>query len=251
MPHLKHSACARWTRVALGALLIWGAVAPTGSLAENLIVFKAVGIKLTPGQSIDGEQPLPLSAGQKVDLIAPNGRIVKLAGPWQQAPSPGSPGKSDTVAAAMQSLVTSGRQDTSHMGVTRSASTVLNSGGKEWLPDPWLIDVTQSGPHCQRTGQPVVLWRPAMDQEAEIRLATAGNTWKANARWPAGAEKLAPPPTMPLKDGALLKVTLDRNTTDLTLKMIPEQVTQPPVLAAWMTESGCRAQSMALLRTLP
>ncbi|MBF0294008.1 MAG: hypothetical protein HQL96_02375 [Magnetococcales bacterium] len=232
------------TLLAIGLLLIASPVQ-----AEKLIVFKAAGVALTPGQAIDGDQPLQLTNGQSVELIAENGRVVKLAGPYQQPPAPGKPAREETVTASLKAMVTSGGVNTSHMGVTRGVSQAVSSG-KEWLPDPWLIDVTKPGTHCQRAGQPMILWRPAVDQETNVRLATSGNTWKASARWPAGAEKLAPPPTMPIKDGSLLQVSLDKSQADLTVRMIPEQVTAPPVLAAWLNESGCRAQSLALLRTL-
>ncbi|MBF0179073.1 MAG: hypothetical protein HQM03_03485 [Magnetococcales bacterium] len=232
------------TLLAIGLLMI---AAP--AQAEKLIVFKATGVALTSGQAIDGDQPLRLATGQSVELIAENGRVVKLAGPHEQPPSPGKPAQEETVTASLKAMVTSGGVNTTHMGVTRGVGQAIPSG-KDWLPDPWLIDVTKTGTHCQRAGQPMILWRPSVDQEINVRLATAGNTWKASARWPAGAEKLAPPPTMPIKDGSHLQVSLDKSQADLTLRVIPEQVTAPPVLAAWLHESGCRAQSLALLRTL-
>lgn len=249
MYDVNHVGHARLVHMTAGALFTLGLIVSTPVQAENLVVFKAVGVGMTPGQAINGDQPLELTAGQKVDLIAPNGRIIKLAGPYKQAPAPGTPENGQTVVASLRALVTTG-EDTTHMGITRSATDVLKSGGKEWIPEPWLINVTQSGTHCQRAGQPVVFWRPASDQDVEIRLAAENNTWKANTQWPAGSEKLAPPPNMPLKDGGVYQITLDKSKTDVTLKVIPEQVTQPPVQAAWMTESGCRVQSLALLRTL-
>lgn len=250
MRHVRPMTSFRPSLVIAAALLLSTLGMPTDSRAESLIVFKATGIGLKPGQAIDGAQPLTLTAGQKVELIAANGRIIKLAGPYKQPPAPGVPDGRESVASTLKSLIATDGETLS-MGVTRSATDVLKSGGKEWLPEPWLINVTQPGTHCQREGQPVVFWRPANDQESEIRLATDGNTWKANTRWPAGADKLAPPPSMPLKDGAQFKITLDAAKTDLTVKLIPEQVSEPPVLAAWLLESGCRAQSLALLRTLP
>ncbi|MEO5333149.1 MAG: hypothetical protein H7839_14100 [Magnetococcus sp. YQC-5] len=250
MRHLNHLGHSRLPQLTVGVLLAWGLTVGTSAQAENLIVFKSQGIKMTPGQSINGDQPLQLTAGQKVELIASNGRIIKLAGPYDQAPAPGTPSKQETVVASLKALVVTGKNDTTNMGITRSATDVLKAGGKDWVPEPWLINVTQAGTHCQRAGQPLVFWRPERETESEIRLATENNTWKANTKWPAGSEKLAPPPTMPLKDGGVYQITLDQHKTDLTLKVIPEQVTQPPVLAAWMTESGCRAQSLALLRTI-
>ncbi|MBF0340771.1 MAG: hypothetical protein HQL95_07380 [Magnetococcales bacterium] len=238
--------------MSLAAMGSWCAFTTSAQAeAEALIVYKAAGVTLTPGQTINGTQPLRLTAGQSVELIGANGRIIKLKGPHDQPPAPDGADKGEKLAAALKAMVSGNAADPNHMGVTRSADEALKNGGKGWLPEPWVINVTVSGKHCQRAGEPLIFWRPDKEKESEIRLATLGNTWKATTRWPAGKEKLAPPATMPVKEDAVYQITLDNAKTDLTLNLIPENVTAPPVLAAWMKESGCHAQSLALLRTLP
>ncbi|MBF0427630.1 MAG: hypothetical protein HQL94_01795 [Magnetococcales bacterium] len=237
----------------LRAALCVGAILASGSLAhaENLIVFKAVGVSLTVGQSLDGSQPLHLKAGEKVEMIAANGRMIKLSGPYDQAPAPEGSNKGESLATSLKAMVASNAEDSSGMGITRSATSVLQSGGKGWIPEPWLINVTLSGNHCQRVGQPVVFWRPESERESQVRLSVDGDSWIAKTNWPAGAEKLAPPASMPFHDGGVYQITLDNAVkSDLTMTLIPAQVTAIPVMAAWMQESGCHAQSMALLRTL-
>ncbi|MBF0191547.1 MAG: hypothetical protein HQL99_10490 [Magnetococcales bacterium] len=221
--------------------------------AENLVVFKASGLFLTPGQTVAGDQPLRLTQGQSVELIGANGRVIRLKGPHDKPPAPNATDKGEKgekLAEALQSMVTASAADPNHMGVTRSTEAVLKDGGRNWLPDPWLINVTRSGRHCQREGEPVIFWRPDKNKESEIRLATLGNTWKASTRWPAGADKLAPPLNLPLKEETVYQITLDKTKSDLTLVLIPEPVTSAPIQAAWMKESGCEVQSMALVRDL-
>ncbi|MBF0272580.1 MAG: hypothetical protein HQL98_11025 [Magnetococcales bacterium] len=239
------------TRPALGLLTVsaW-LLLTTTSVAENLVVFKATGIFLTPGQTVSGTQPLRLTQGQSVELIGANGRVIRLKGPHDQPPAPNEADKGEKLTAALQAMVTGSAADPNHMGVTRSTEAVLKDGGKGWLPDPWLINVTRSGRHCQREGEPVIFWRPDKNRESEIRLTTLGNTWKASTRWPAGTDKLAPPLNLPLKEDAVYQITLDKTKSDLTLILIPEQVTSAPVQAAWMKESGCEVQSLALVRSL-
>src|SRR5947208_11085149 len=59
----------------------------SATLAADLIVVEARGVNLRQGQKVDDTKKLTLADGQRVTLIASNGRTLKLTGPYDEVPS--------------------------------------------------------------------------------------------------------------------------------------------------------------------
>lgn len=218
--------------------------------ASDLVVFQAHGINLKVGQMINGTLPLTLQTGQKIVLIAPNGKIYRLQGPYNEPPIQEGNNVETGIIDTLKSLITPQQVDTGTLGITRDATNIIRTAtAKGWLPEPWLINVTRSGDQCLLTDKPMVFWRPDKTREAPIIIYTSGGAWRAQSQWPAGSDKLAPPKPMPITDNSNYRFELGDKETVVTLHLLPQSVANVGTRAAWMQELGCEAQTRALLES--
>ncbi len=241
--------------------------------AADVIVMQANGVSLQAGQPIDGAEPLSLPAGATVTLITSQGRIIRLAGPYNDVPVPAGSGDGDRLSQSLAALLQGNQTNATTLGVTRSVaanavvgatvSTVSSAAPRRSVvsgvrdpvdeaavpPDPWVLDVSTSGVRCVHgTGHPVVFWRPHSDVAAPVRVELGDGIWRGETEWPSGYARLEGAPTMPQVDGERYQVTVGDTRVDLVLHVIPRSVSEPAVLAAWMVERACRPQAVALLR---
>ena len=223
--------------------MLMGVSAP--ALAADVVVVEAVGIDLRPGQVLDGGQPLALAAGQRVTLVASDGRLIKLNGPTETAPAPEVEPPKGAVAKSLRDLVSSRETDISSLGVVRAGGAPVS------LPDPWVLDIRHAGNRCVEEGRSTVLWRGAdMTGQSEIVVAPADRSWSARAVWPEGADSLELPANLTLQDRHAYTVSLDGGPTQITVFVIPRSLSGAAV-AAWMAEMRCDAQARALMAGLP
>lgn len=224
-------------------------LAASAAWAGELVVFEAQGVDLTPGQSVDGARPLRLEAGQRLTLISESGYVLRLSGPYFQAPQPDAKSQDGKgLAQALKSLVVPFHVSTGGLGGTREADPYLvGAQTQSRLPEPWIIDVGHGGNYCLREGQSAVFWRSNGQEGAPITLRDANGEWTARTLWPRGSEKLASPRTMPYRDGGRYGVVVDGMENAFTLHIIPQTVTATGALAAWMHEKSCASQTLALL----
>jgi len=225
--------------LAFAALILGTASA---AVAAELAVVEARGItSLKPGDVVDDGQPIKLLDGQMLTLVAEDGSILTLRGPYDQAPKAGGTSGVD-VASALGALTTGKAQNVA--GVVRSANTQVH------LPDPWLVDVSHAGVACLRQGEQPVLWRQGDAGNGMLTLMPSDRSWRAQTGWPAGSPTLQVPSTFPVKDGRTYLADFGGKPVAVTLTQIPPKVTSPRMQAAWMLEKGCVAQAEALLRTV-
>jgi hypothetical protein len=225
---------------ALAAALIIGTA--TAATAAELAVVEARGItSLKPGDVVDDGQTIKLLDGQMVTLVAEDGSILTLRGPYEQTPKGGGSGGVD-VASALGALAAGKAQNVA--GVVRSANTEVR------LPGPWLVDVSHPGVACLRQGEQPVLWRQSDAGNGTLTLMPADRSWRAQAPWPAGSPTMQAPSSFPVKDGRTYLADFGGKPVAVTLTQIPPKVTNPRMQAAWMLEKGCVAQAEALLKTV-
>jgi len=247
------------------------ASAPCRADEPGLVVFEAQGVKLAPGDSVDGAKPLTLDAGQTLTLIAEDGSVIKLHGPFSGAPRPAADTGNGSLSGSLAQLLTASAATSSALGASRDAASLLHPGGggagnsrstpagsiggvtadDEIPPEGWLVSVGSSGHRCVLDNGELVFWRPDQGSLPEVPFTvsvSAANGWTGETRWPAGYTKLAAPDAMPRRDGAVYTVDAGHGPANLTLHILPGKVRAAPVLAAWMVEKGCPAQATALLR---
>ena len=211
------------------------------SWAVDLVVLESRGANLRPGQIVDSAKPLPLKQGQHVTLISPTGVTLKLDGPYDKAPG-GDQARGTPVANTLALLVTQRQARVGEVGTTRGAAP--NS-----LPDPWLLDASRAGTVCLREGSPAVLWRPESKQEATLAVAPADHSWKTEARWPSGSDRITVPAPAMIRGGATYLVSLNGAQSAMKVESVPANLANDSVRAAWLAGKDCEAQARALLRS--
>ncbi len=217
------------------------AIGVGAAVAADLIVVQSRGIRLAPGQSIDGTKPLTLLDGQQVTLLSSSGQIVKLEGPSQAAPDSQVSNTAATGSNAVAALITERQARTSEVGIVRGEGDVK-------LPNPWVVDVTHPGTSCVQTGRPVVLWRSSDLGETAVSIAPSDRSWSVSGRWPSGANELSMPANMPLHDQTSYDVIVGGPArAPVTVRLIPASVENDAMRASWMAEVGCDNQANALL----
>jgi hypothetical protein len=214
-----------------------------GAGASELIVVDSHGLRLPPGQTVDGSKPMALLDGQQVTLLSSSGQVLKLEGPSEATPdSKISSGGADTKSAAT-ALLTEKRARTSEVGVVRGEADVK-------LPDPWVVDVTHPGTSCIQAGRPVVLWRSEDLSATQVTIAPADRSWTVSGNWPPAADRLSMPANLPLRDHTAYVINVGGKPAPVTLRLIPSSVTSDVMRAGWMSQVGCDNQANALLAML-
>jgi hypothetical protein len=225
-----------------GILLTVAALALVGraAAAADFVVIDADGIRLPAGQSINGAQPLKLEDGQAVTLLSQDGQTIHIDGPSSAAPDSLAKGGNADVTSAMAALITESRARTNEVGVVRGQGEVK-------LPDPWVVDISHPGTSCVRQGEPVVLWRSAPLSQATVAFAPKDRSWNVTGTWPANADRVTLPATMPLKDNWDYVIEVSGRTAPVTVRLLPKSVNNDAMRAGYMREVGCGNQLNALL----
>ena len=228
-----------WRMTVMSLALLGGTCA--ASWAADLVVLESRGASLRPGQTIDSAKQLVLKQGQHVTLISPTGMTLKLDGPYDKAPD-GDQARGAPVASTLQLLVTQRQARLGEVGTTRGAAPSS-------LPDPWLLDASRAGTVCLREGSPAVLWRPESKQEAMLAVAPADHSWKTEAHWPAGSDRITIPAPAVIHGGATYLVSLNGSQSAMKVEGVPVSLANDSVRAAWLAGKDCEAQARALLRS--
>ncbi len=230
---------ARRFPIAFGSLALL-ALSGTAAWALDMIVLESRGTNLRPGQTVNSDRPLALKQGQHVTLISPAGVTLKLDGPYEKAPG-SDQARGAPVAKALGMLVTQREARVGEVGTTRGLAPSN-------LPDPWVLDASRAGTVCLREGSDAVLWRPNSAREAELLLAPADHSWKTQAHWPAGADRIKVPAPAVIRGGETYLVSLNGAQSALNVESVPATLANDQVRAAWLANKDCEAQARALLR---
>lgn len=222
--------------LALAAVLAAGAAS-----AANLIVVEARGIGLKPGATVDSTKPLTLKQGQHVTLIDDKGATLSIDGPYDQPPSAGGTGRS--LGTTLAALGTEKNARTGEAGITRGRVAVAA------LPDPWLFDVTHSGNVCLKENTQPVFWRPDSKTRVALVVMPVDRSWKSQADWPAGLDRISVTTDVPMHGGAAYVVNYGGTEYALAVNTVPADLANDSMRAAWMLQKGCDAQAEALLRS--
>jgi len=227
---------------ALAALaLLWPALPAS---AEDMVVVAARGIGLHPGERVDSAKPLVLGEGQHVTLIAVNGVTLKLDGPYDKPPA--AAGGGSDLTTALNALATQQEARTTEVGATRAGGEVAT------LPEPWVLDVSRTGNVCLLDKQQPVSCRPTAAAAATMVVMSADRSWKAQAVWPKGSNRLIVSDTWAVHGDAIYFVSFDHGEeAAVTINRVPSDLPGTPMRAAWLANRGCEAQAEALLRPRP
>lgn len=231
--------------IVTGAVMAWVAIGMAGAaLAVPLIVIDARGGALKPGMKIDSAKPITLKEGERVTVIGPDGKAVTLRGAFSGPPM-AKAGSAVDPRSALAALIGTRNARTSSVGVVRGGTDAAP------LPEPWLIDVSRSGDRCIKEGARPIWWRPAATGAAQtLTVMPIDRSWRADVAWPAGQQKLTPPPLGRMEAQTMLVVRDAGEDRFVRINQVPADLPNDFVLASWMLEKGCVQQADALLRDI-
>ena len=147
------------------------------------------------------------------------------------------------MAAAFGALATQTGPRTGEAGVTRAGPAAAR------LPDPWVLDVSRTGTVCLLQGHRPEFWRPSDAKAVKIDVMPADRSWKAEATWPAGADRLIPSSDIAIHSDSVFFISLDGGEESaVTVSFVPNNLDNDKMRIAWLADQGCEAQAEALLR---
>ena len=230
----------------LSTWLVGAAIAltPAAAMAAKMIVIDARAGSLKPGMSVESTAALSLKEGERVTLIAPDGKTVALRGPFSGAPASRSGGAAADPRQALAALVSTRNARASSIGAVRAGAGAVK------LDDPWLIDISRPGPRCLHEGTAPIWWRPAGGGQQAFTVFPIDRSWRADFIWAAGQTSLKAPRLQKLEALTTFIVRTDGQEIAVGVNMIPRDITDELVLASWMLEKGCIPQADALLARL-
>jgi hypothetical protein len=207
--------------------------------AATLTVVEARGIGLAPGSTVDAGKPLVLKQGQHVTLISDAGATLDIDGPYNAPPSAGGSGRS--LGTTLAALGTEKNARTGEGNVTRNGDVLAK------LPSPWLIDVTHPGRVCLQQGAEPVFWRPDAKTAVAFTVMPVDRSWKSQAAWPAGLDRISVTTDVPMHGGAAYVVNYAGTEYALAVNTVPSSLANDQMRAAWMLQKGCQQQAEALV----
>ncbi len=226
-----------------------------GAFAGQMIVSDSTAPELVPGQVVDGSKVLGVAAGARVTLIAEDGQVTTLKGPFTGRPGgvPSVPGGSGLMGS-LSRLV----------GGPSAASGALAAmrGSRGADPaDAWAVNLVRSVKVCLRAGATPVLRRKKSRMARTLTVKALPDGAEKYVEWPAGSDRIGWPEGLALTDGGryLARVAsrkslagMSARTTETTLivHLVPGGLPSDAHLAAWMADNGCIGQARALLAGL-
>lgn len=233
----------RCSALVLGALLLGWFPLTDSAGAAPLLVVEARGGGLRPGMRVESTTNLNLQEGERIVLIAPDGRTITLRGRYSGRAAPGT-AATQNPRAALAALLTTRRDRASTIGAVRSGAVAAP------LPDPWLIDMSRPGERCIRDGERPVWWRPEGGSPRSFTVFPLDRTWRADFTWQAGSSTMVAPDLAMLASAQTFVVRRDGIAHAIRVNAIPAGVDDPLLVAAWMLQKGCIQQADAYLRQL-
>lgn len=213
------------------------------AFAQSLVVVEARGINLEVGSRLDEARQVTLPAGGKLVVVRTDGVVISLRGPHQGLLRSQAPPRQGT-GRALASLVATRNDRANRVGAVRSGSDASP------LPTPWLIDVTRPGERCLVEGAPIVWWREDGSITDTFNLFPIDRSWTAKLLFEAGQNNLTVSELSDIEGSKAFIIEDREREYSIRLHLIPEEVSEPAVLAGWMIEKGCIQQADALLASL-
>lgn len=231
----------RLAAAALGA----GVTAMAGhAIAAPLVVVEARGGGVRPGMKIDSGAPIQLKEGEKVVLIATDGRATTLRGPYRGPAGQARSGGTQNATVALAALISTRRDRASAVGAVRSGASAAA------LPEPWLIDISRPGERCLREGDMPRWWRPSGAGSQPFTVYPVDRSWKADFVWKDGSDTMSAPELGKLDTTKSYNVKVAEQEYAIRLNIIPRDLTDPFVVTSWMLQKACFQQADAYLRII-
>lgn len=220
------------------------------ALTAEVVVIESTSADYPVGEILDADMKIVLGEDVAIMLIAEDGMIISLAGPYTgPADNEGTPGVRGALDA-LGRLVGYAETEAGDIGGVRGAAT-----GEEFLaqeiddhrPSPWLLHTAITGPQCVRAGvEDLRYWREQndADERLEVKRVTSGES--VIIAWQAGDNTVTWPATLPLlvDEMYLLRFGDQLRSTNLLVREVPASVGDGGIaMVAFLAAKGCLSQA--------
>ncbi|MGH6720235.1 MAG: DUF4384 domain-containing protein [Alphaproteobacteria bacterium] len=219
---------------ALAAVAILGAA---DARAGDLLVLDSSDPAHVPGTIVAGDGAMAVAAGAVVTLLAEDGSITRLDGPYQGA-APGAAASEGNLVSSLATMMGEGDVDTQAFGAVR--------GGDDGPAGIWTIDLSGSGSRCVDGAGPDGLWRGTVASGRFRDLASGTNVALA---WSQPASTVPWPDGIAVVNGAEYAFVPDGGAglAHIVIHKLPKVLPTAAHLLRWLGEQDCGAQARALL----
>ncbi len=239
-------------------LVLLAVCLPSAALAAEMVVLESTSPDYVVGEILDANINIVLGEDAEIMLIAEDGTIISLAGPYV-----GPPSRDDTLGVsgtfdALRQLVGYAEVEAGDIGGLRGDATgedFLAQEVDDHRTSPWLLHTAITGPQCVRADvEEVRYWREQSDSDErlEVKRVTSGET--VSIVWKAGDNTVARPDTLPLlaDEMYLLRLGDQLRSTNLLVREVPAAVGDETVaMVAFLAAKGCISQARMELERLP
>lgn len=223
---------------------------PSLALAAELVVIESTSVDYAAGEILDDEASIVLDQSAEVTLIAEDGTIIVLSGPYDGPPKHDETRDASDALDALSQLVGKAEADAGDIGGIRGIDTdddFLAEDVEDHRTSPWLLHASITGAQCFKAdAQDSGYWREQShsDERLQVKRIASGET--VSIPWPAGDNMLAWPDSLPLLAGEmyLLRLGEELRSTNLLLREIPAEVgNDGAALVAFLAAEGCISQA--------
>lgn len=226
-------------------------------LAAELVVIESTSPDYLPGEILDTEINIVLDQDAEIILIAEDGTIVLLSGPYVGPPTGDETGSVSGALDALSQLVGYAEVDAGDIGGVRGDVTGENflvQDVDDHRTSPWLLHAAITGPQCVRAeAEDDGYWREQSnsDERLEVKRVASGET--VSIAWKAGDNTVAWPVSLPLlaDEMYLLRLGDQLRSTNLLVREVPAAVNDDGVaMVAFLAAKGCISQARMVLDRL-
>lgn len=229
----------------LGTASLAAIATPVRADVPVLVVMDASNVAFHAGDQIPANQQLKLDSGQSLSLIAADGRVITLKGPYAGPPAPQAATQASNIGQMLLPLVQQAGSETATPGVIRDGA----AAGPNF--DAWVIDTSKSGDVCVHLGTDYDLWRADTTKAAALTLEPINGGSPVQVNFDKNVSRVGVPESLTFQDGAQYKIVSPSGTATITVHTVPEGI-QPKskITAAWFLQKNCKVQGTALLKSL-
>lgn len=219
----------------------------------QLIVVESNTKNFPAGYVMEAPKHITLAAGEQLNLVAEDGALLRLRGPFSGVPSAArAPIEENAgVVQALSRLFAAGQPSPSAWGTYRGNEGRHGSEAAN-IDEPWAWNIFRSDNICVPKGVTPTMWRSETEGRQQIVLLHLSTGAEAELELDSGQRSVAWPGTVPLLDGGEYAVRDAGNLWErkLLVYVIPDHVTGDVQQIAWMSDAGCLRQARLMITRL-
>lgn len=228
----------------IGSLMFVSVLAGGAARAdEEMVVIRSSHGKPAPGELLVKGQRLVLPEGVEITMVASDGSVRTLRGPFAGA-LPGPARAQDRGLIATLQALAKEQARGQVLGAVR--------GGAYSHGAIYAVEGYNAGLHCVPAAGPVEIRRQgaAASEAGSVLDSTTGA--QGQVVWQAGQTLALWPSSVPPRDGAEYLVRSGKRAVPqrIQLRLIPADLGSDAERVRWLSEAGCKPQALRLLQAL-